>query len=220
MKLNEIKKLNKKQLVERYPFIQLRDYKGDLCYYDEDDEWNKAGEPIIVLLDNGWRDLLLCLCEKIKNEYDKITITERENFYIVECKEKYGTLRIYPSFYCNDVINTYIWMAEYLSGYICQKCGKLTTSSNGKKLFSWRYKEPYISFFCKECSRRIFANRVGQLGQKLQKKYGKTKSPINNYWKDNVIKESAGWKINVKHFANGEDYIIEQDCHDLFKELI
>lgn len=71
---------------------------------------------------NGWYWLIDKLCESIQSYID-----HNEKGYQLEAtqvKEKYGTLR----FYTNgkpDIIHGMIWLAEHLSGYICEECGSM-----------------------------------------------------------------------------------------------
>ena len=80
---------------------------------------------------DGWFDLLKECIEKIK------TICEKEDFvvftpddsghiYILQIKEKYGTLRFYVSSATDEIYN-FIDEAEKKSAFTCERCG-----ANGK----------------------------------------------------------------------------------------
>jgi hypothetical protein len=70
--------------------------------------------------DDGWYWLIDQLCGCIQSYID-----ENEKDYQLEAtqvKEKFGTLRFYTNGEMEN-IGGMIWLAEYMSGCICEKCG-------------------------------------------------------------------------------------------------
>lgn len=68
---------------------------------------------------NGWKSLYEPILEYIK-EYNE---THKENIEIHQIKEKFGGLRIYPSFYTDELMKM-IDEAEEKSYGMCENCGK------------------------------------------------------------------------------------------------
>ena len=113
-----------KRLCERFPWLKNDpDYKYIWVFDD---------------LPIGWEDLALDMVQEIDDELGRCDC--RDQFEIIEVKEKYGMLRVYwigrnpfPD-ECNigDIILKY----QKMSGYICPGCG--------------RYKNP-IKWVCERC---------------------------------------------------------------------
>ena len=99
---------------------------------------------------DGWYDLIDMLCDQLQfntdnNKYPQVEATQ--------VKEKFGTLRFYyTTLNVTDKLNQdherghidgLISFAEFLSGYICEKCGtnqNVTTNEDG-----------WISTLCDKC---------------------------------------------------------------------
>lgn len=145
MKLSELKKLTNNELASRFPFIVIREWNGELAK-DEDENYYLEIDGM-----NGWRDLLLCWAEKVKPIFDTLDKEVQKNFYIMECKEKWGCLRIDTTCIPTPKIDEYTSMAEHLSEWTCIKCGKITKSSNSKHLIIYRNVEVP---FCKNCTKK------------------------------------------------------------------
>lgn len=149
MKLSELKKLTNNELASRFPFIIVRNWNGELAK-DEDGNYYLEINGM-----NGWRDLLLCWAEKVKPIYDSITDENlKNNFYLMDVKEKWGSLRIDVSCIPTPKVDEYISMAEHLSEWTCLKCGKITKSSNNKHIIIY-YQEQRVEIpFCKNCAKK------------------------------------------------------------------
>lgn len=94
---------------------------------------NDEREPFCLFgfeVNDGWFDLLWELSEKIQNEVDKLDKEKKEDFYVLQVKEKYGTLRYYTSF-ITDEIDAAISQAEDKSYEICEICGKAGRLNEG-----------------------------------------------------------------------------------------
>jgi hypothetical protein len=79
---------------------------------------------------DGWYDLLDYLCGSI-SRYKH----DAEDLYVDQVKEKFGTLRFYLSRE-DDVLHGMISMAEHMSGYICESCGKRGELRNSGWLYT------------------------------------------------------------------------------------
>lgn len=149
MKLSELKKLTNNDLASRFPFIIVRGWNGELAK-DEDGNYYLEIDGM-----HGWRDILLCWAEKVKPIYDSITDENlKNNFYLIDVKEKWGCLRIDVSCIPTHKVDEYTSMAEHLSEWTCLNCGKITKSSNRKHLIIYRNVEVP---FCKNCAKKDFS---------------------------------------------------------------
>lgn len=87
---------------------------------------------------DGWYWLIDNLCSCIQNYIDA---NDRPQIEVTQIKEKYGTL----SFYYiggNDMVDGMVWLAEEMSGTICETCG---TTKNVTQTKGW------IKTICKKC---------------------------------------------------------------------
>lgn len=217
MKLSEIKKLSIKEFAERYPFAQVRNYKDELCYYEEDSEYHKKGDPILEFGPNngfgGWTDLLYCWAEKVKPYYDKLSKKVKESFHITELKEKYGDMRLYLSCFPTEEIKKYTDMAEHLSTYTCLNCGHLTKSSNGKKLFIWRTKGHWVSYNCKDCAKKWLRNDNKDYNIKMDKE------EFKQFFSDSYKKVEGDWFARFTCYNKEETKLIAYDCRELLEGM-
>lgn len=70
----------------------------------------------------GWKPILTELFNKIQDVIDAEPDQYKE-FSLIEVKEKYGTLRVYCSYYTKEITRL-IDEAESKSSLICEECGK------------------------------------------------------------------------------------------------
>lgn len=100
-----------KKLVSFFPFMQARDYLGKKLNFSTPCE-----------CDDGWFNLIFELCERLQISLDNESKEFKENFYLIQIKEKYASLRVYPS--CiNDEIEKIIDLFEIKSIHTCEECG-------------------------------------------------------------------------------------------------
>lgn len=143
MKLEELRQLTDEQLIERFPFIKNRDrFSGE------------ETEGIELCRNWGWYNLELLVCEHIKRSYDKWTEETKNQFMILDIKEKYGTLRFYTTF-TDDEIHRAINDATNLSFCMCYQCGKIEKDESGKNAITYK-KRVYGGeiALCKECAEK------------------------------------------------------------------
>ena len=154
MKLSELKKLTNNELASRFPFIIVRNWNGELAK-DEDGNYYLEIDGM-----NGWRDLLLCWAEKVKPIYDSIADENlKNNFYLMDVKEKWGCLRIEVSYILTPKVYEFTLMAEYLSKWTCINCGKIIKSSNNKHMIIYHQEQRSEVPFCKKCNKKDIAER-------------------------------------------------------------
>lgn len=72
---------------------------------------------------DGWADLLVELCEKIKIYLDTLPKEVASEIVATQVKEKYGTLRFYLSGYL-EPLEVLIQEATRKSASTCEQCGK------------------------------------------------------------------------------------------------
>lgn len=133
--IDAIKEFNK-MLINKYPWVQPKDYKGEPVGNFEYTE--------LDFLPYGWRVAFGdSMCDEIQSEYELLSEEEKEYFKITEIKEKFGGLRFYiaggtEKMY--DIIDKY----EDFSYTVCIDCGKPAT---------WQ-SMGYILYFCDDCKRK------------------------------------------------------------------
>lgn len=71
---------------------------------------------------DGWFDLIDTLCATIQGYIDSNPGKNIPQVVVDQVKEKFGTLRFYTSG-GDDMTRGMIWMAENMSGRICETCG-------------------------------------------------------------------------------------------------
>ena len=130
--------LQNKKLLKRFPWLRIRDWQGKpvkgYSYTWLDD------------IPNGWKKAFgLLLCEDIDAELRRSHF--RDEYRIVQIKEKFGTLRWYDNGWpvgsaIPEIINKY----EYITGYTCIICGK-----PGKMVITGWY-SPY----CRNCYEKYY----------------------------------------------------------------
>lgn len=100
-----------RSMVERYPLLYVHMTCIDFC--------------------DGWFELLDELSRKLESMIQALQEYDRQNFYAVQIKEKYGSLRFYMS--CEtDAMTLAISEAEDLSAVTCELCGELGELREGK----------------------------------------------------------------------------------------
>lgn len=72
---------------------------------------------------DGWYSLIYDLCKCIQSRIDMNPHLNFSQPVAVQVKEKFGTLRFYVDA-ADEETNGMIRFAEYLSGHICEECGK------------------------------------------------------------------------------------------------
>jgi predicted RNA-binding Zn-ribbon protein involved in translation (DUF1610 family) len=220
MKLAEIKKLNIHEFVERYPFVQTVSVRGEKCFYKEDyDDGTKAGDPMVEFGPGhdfgGWTDILLCWAEKVKPYYDKMPADMKENFYIMDLKEKYGDMRLYLSGYPTgefEKIKEYTDMVEHLSTFTCLQCGHISRASKADKLLTWRT-YGWISYYCKNCAKKYLRRDNKEYGVKMSK--AKFKQAFNDTFK----RIEGDWFARFITYNGDKEEHIAYDCRELLEGM-
>lgn len=72
---------------------------------------------------SGWNNIIWSLSEKLEKCISDLPIEDRQHFFVVQIKEKYGTLRFYMSSE-TYVMSDFIREAEKESSVTCEECGK------------------------------------------------------------------------------------------------
>lgn len=123
-----------KRLCERMPYLIPRNYYTDKIPEDYDYSYILGDSE----LPSGWSKLFLNMCEDIRQPL--IDVGRLDKFKFEQVKEKYNTLRAYNNGApkeVQDIIDKY----EYISQFVCQKCGRPAT----KETQGW------VASFCDEC---------------------------------------------------------------------
>lgn len=125
------KKYYNAALVMEYPWILKKEDRTE----DYDFSWN-----FFDLFPKGWiKAFMKDMCEEINAAYNKLTDEQKEDFEIIEQKEKWGRMIIefYP--YTDDLLKI---SEKYfdLSATVCQKCGAPAT----------KVTKGWIGYYCDE----------------------------------------------------------------------
>ena len=133
-----------KEIVAKYPFLQVRNIDGTIDTYSK--------FPMMNLeIPDGWYKLFFQFCDDLK----EVLIEEGylDIFYFVQIKEKYNRLECYSGHFETDKISQVLRKYEYLSQFICTQCGKPATKE---------ITQGYIESLCDTCwesRRRHYAFR-------------------------------------------------------------
>lgn len=87
-------------------------------YKNQDYEHNFCG----INTGRGWHNIIYRLSKDIQNIIQYWTQEKKDKFYVVQIKEKFGTLRFYTSI-SDEFIDKSIREAETLSLLTCEECG-------------------------------------------------------------------------------------------------
>lgn len=199
MILDKLKKLTNKELAERFPFMIVKDMKGDIIYDFDDKE-----VPLLFFEDWGWRDIQLVLAEHIKPIYDRFDDEQKKNFWIIEVKEKFGKMRTsFTSF--TPAIANWVNLAEHISSYTCIRCGKTEIkyeyseasdgSEIGAKKYFYKQTTGWINPYCEKCAKKFNELNYTDEYADLYYEY--------EYWEPNGPKILS--KINTKQFWKLEE---------------
>lgn len=135
---------NNRWLCMEYPFLVPRNEKEEISEnYD-------YSYTILDELPSGWRKLVLQMCEEIKEVLIEKYPDLLTKYYVVQAKEKYGTLRWYANIYVEE-LEEIATKYTVLSQYVCIRCGKATTIVSKD-----------IKFLCSKCYERM--NRIDKSG--------------------------------------------------------
>jgi len=135
MKNQKVNKMNnklQKQLYDKYPKI----------FAEKDLPMSQTCMCFGIETGDGWYWLIDKLCLMLQwdinnNKHSQITASQ--------VKEKYGTLRFYTNG-DDGKQRGMIDFAEYLSGYICERCGSIENVSQT---------EGWISTLCEKCMKGV-----------------------------------------------------------------
>lgn len=132
--------MNNKELIEKYPFLQLRNvWTGKLiedCDYTYLDHMPK-----------GWRNCFgIQMCDDILKALIEGGMNPRD-YFITQIKEKYGGLCWYDNG-APEQVSEVIMKYEYLSEHVCINCGKVNVPIYG----GW------VSPYCDDCAKEIYKN--------------------------------------------------------------
>lgn len=94
--------------------------------------------------DKGWYPIIQELIDRLNNLKSSSRL---EDIYVLQIKEKFGTLRFYVSG-GNDDSDSLITYYEGLSEHVCEKCGEFYTSR-------LRVKNHWYKTLCDKCAKEL-----------------------------------------------------------------
>lgn len=184
-------KEQRKQLIDKYPYLQPRNlWTGEIA--DDYDYTYLVGEHSCP---TGWERLFFLYCKNIEPLLAKQHCSK---FMFSDVKEKYGTLRMYD-FGAPEDVHALCTVYECYSKYICQKCGARATVQT----------TDWISSFCDKC----IPNTLKKYSKAL--KYRK-KCSVEVYQKD-----SGRYRVTYSFKELNIEYMkIQQLTDDEFFEYL
>ena len=144
--------LDMHNLLQKYPFLKKRfsDYSDDtpLCFNSEKDDiqnnWYKEWDA------TGWEKLWkIYFMPKLFEAYDSWDEEKKNSFYIVDTKNKFGTLRISTSFTLPDDMALIL---EWMSAFICEHCGIESCDEHGQYVYQTK---GWIANLCEDCLKEL-----------------------------------------------------------------
>ena len=140
-----------KQLIAKYPWLLPHNKWTGEIIEDYDYSYTELDD-----MPNGWRAAFgEQMCEEIQQELNMMEPYQRENFHVLQIKEKYGSLRFYTN-WVTDAINDVIYKYEKLSEHTCISCGAPATKiSTG-----------WISPWCDKCASTISYEKFIKIAEK------------------------------------------------------
>lgn len=187
-KKKKIKNRNKR-LCERYPFLIPRNVFTGKILNHFNYTWTE-----LDAMENGWKKAFgLLMCEEIREELIKYNYLNK--YRITQIKEKYASLRWYDAGAPGNV-HEIIRKYEYISGHVCQVCGKLDTPM---LVGGW------MMVICENCY------------EKNRKIYTWWKPYENETKSENVLKNSYTFSRYSKQ--DGEWFEVEVDISDTIEKI-
>lgn len=136
-KICKSNRLRSKRLAKKYGdwILAHNAWNGKV---DKRDKW--LSNEYDAFRHSGWSDIWHMCIDEINEEVHKNKYVER-NFYFTQIKEKYGEIRAYTNFFTKE-IDRIIENYSYISGNVCQRCGKPDSSIS---------KGYWVECCCKDC---------------------------------------------------------------------
>lgn len=171
-----------KELLEKYPFLKIKD--DESLESAMESNWWTYWDGL------GWERLWKRFLDEILKIYDSWSKERKTLFRIMDCKEKWGSLRV--DIYSGDErTNEAEDILCMLSQWTCYKCGKVSRDSKGKLLI-WEM-GGWVLPLCKECARK-----EGLSKKEIEKSRLKKSKFLLTSWNKNgkmtkEYEESDGW---------------------------
>ena len=126
-----------KDLIKRYPYLLPRNVWKDEVDEDYDYSWTKLDE-----VEDGWQDLMLRMCEEIREPLIKANYLDK--FRFSQIKEKWGHMCCY-NFGAPEEVQRIIHKYENESARTCIQCGR-----NALKVSAG-----WIAPYCLSCASKL-----------------------------------------------------------------
>ena len=144
------------ELLHKYPFLRYRNvWTGRQIYHGKSQNladnyykyWDGSG------WENLWKNKYL---PRLFAAYDKMSKADKKHVSFTQVKEKFGSLRIYMNGGPVDLQT----IAEWISEYTCEYCGKEPRTAEGHRVI-WTTQDGWITHMCEDCARQeLLANGV------------------------------------------------------------
>lgn len=149
-------------LLSKYPFlkhINIWAPEKEFIYNTEKENleynWYKAWDG------TGWERLWkLYFMPRLFKLYDTWDDEKKSQFYFVDTKSKYGSLRLSTSFNLPDDME---WIVEWMSEFICETCGAEPKDEEGHHII---YETSgWISHLCEDCLRKLYKSNIDLMNE-------------------------------------------------------
>ena len=120
----------RKQLIEKYPYLQPRNLWTGKISDDYDFSYIRGESE----LPSGWFKLFLMYCKDIRQHLVEANMLEK--FQFSQIKEKYGSMRLYNFGYPETILKI-THMYRYMSQFICHRCGNFARYESYDYILPW-----------------------------------------------------------------------------------
>ena len=162
------------EIVARYPFLRVRDIDGTID--------TNAKFPLMgIEIPCGWHKLFFQMCEDIRIAIEKEGCRALNDFYFVQCKEKYNRLICYTNGAESQEVKDILAKYEQMAYYVCTQCGRPAMYET----------QGYIASFCEDC----YIGLAGkQIAERIEFSTEFVTVGISDKWRKRVVSFKDEWK--------------------------
>lgn len=140
-------------LLSKYPFLKhINSWAQEKEFIYNTEKENIENNWYKIWDGHGWERLWkLYFMPRLFKLYDSWDDEKKSQFYFVDTKSKYGSLRISTSFTLPDDME---WILEWMSEYICEDCGAEPKDEKGHHIIYET--RGWITHLCEDCLCKYF----------------------------------------------------------------
>ena len=163
-----------KAIVARYPFLHVRDIDGAI-------DTNEKFPLMPVEIPFGWHRLFFQMCEDLREALLKQGERALNDFYFVQCKEKYNRLVCYTNGNEPQEVKDILSKYEHMVSYVCTQCGKPAMYET----------QGYVASFCDGCWKGLARK---QKAERIEFSTEFVTVGIGDKWRKRVVSFKDEWK--------------------------